>query len=95
MDASEKDTREVKIVEGLVTLILSEDVADKMLASFASAEDEEGDTSSFMLNFGIAGGTRSFGRLNATSTTTSTDPCKTTHVGNGDMLCDADTYVEL
>ena len=89
MDDNEKQSPDVKNVQGLVTLILPEDAANKLLESIGDDEEGGDDVSGFMLNMGFSGT-----RLNAAATSTSTSPCSQTNVGNGDIKCDVDEWIQ-
>ncbi len=90
MDDNEKTSSEVKDVPGFVTLVLSEEAANKLLESASAQSEVEDDVSGFMLNMGFGGAAR----LNATTTSTSTSPCTQTNIGNGDIKCDVDEWIQ-
>ena len=90
MDNEEQASPQTKVVPGMVTLVLPESVAETILESLETAREGDEDVSGYMLNMGIGAS-----RLNASSTTyTTTSPCTHTTVGNGDLNCDVDEWVQ-
>lgn len=86
MAKKSSDDREVQDIPGIATLIIPEELSDKVVEYLATLEAGDTDVSGYMIGIGLNLGTF------AMSTQTLTN-CKTTQDGK-DELCDNDTYIE-
>ncbi len=78
--------REVQDVPGVATLIIPEELSQKVVDYVATLETADADVSGYMLRLGLNIGTFA-------ATTQTLTNCKTTQ-GGKDELCDNDTYIE-
>jgi hypothetical protein len=81
----QSNERDVQDVPGLATLIIPEDLAQRVVEHIATLEHGDTDVSGYMMNLGL-----NLGRL-AEQTQTVTN-CKDTG-GGKDQLCDSDTWI--